>query len=200
MVKQRLRCQGCRSFLELPLDDYRHLKLHYAPNSLLVNALGQGFLPHLLALYFLALGNDGGRSYENLTFFYPGIEIMKKERVLGELDFVLVFDNEVIAGECKLGPKLTQDEVAKTINLSKNIGADVVTFCTTDKFSTRIIKEIEKVGRRERMKTVVLGGRDLTNQSTLRWINRERYRRGDKEIQSDMKLFCDDVIRSLSRE
>jgi hypothetical protein len=199
-VRHKLRCQGCRSFIEIPQDDYRHLKLHYVPNSLLVNAVGQGYLPHLLALYFLAVNSHGGRSYRNLTFFCPGVEVIRKKSLLGELDFVLLFDGEVIAGECKQGTQLNQHGLTKTINLSKSIGADVVAFCTTENFSKRTIREIEKIGYKKGIRTAILDGRSLTNQSVDRWIWRERARRGDKQIQPDLKLFCDDVVRSLSRE
>jgi len=198
-IRHQLRCPGCRSLLEIPLDDYRHLTLHYVLNTLLVSAIHQGFLAHLLAAYFLIMNNHGGRSYRNLTFFYPGVKVSKEGKSLGELDFVLMFDGEIITGECKLGGELTSDEVAKTITLSKRIGADVVTFCTTDKFSNRSIREISKVGRKKRITTAVIDGRYLADQSAERWMWKERAHRGER-VPPDSKLFCDDVVRSLSKE
>jgi hypothetical protein len=199
MVRERISCQGCRSFLEMPLDGFRHLRLYYVPNSLLVNSVRQGFLPHLLALYLLAT-HDESRSYGNLTFFYPGVEIIKRSKVVGELDFVLVFDNEIITGECKQTSELTADDVTKTVTLSKSIGADVVSFCTTERFPLQIARKIEKSSRKKGVKSVVFDQRDLTNQSTWRWMWRERARRGEKAIEPDQKLFCEDVIRASGGE
>ena len=195
-IRHEQQCLGCRSLLEVPSDGYQHLELYYVPNTLLMNAIGQGFLPHLLALYFLTVTNHDGRSYENLTFSYPGVEISKEQKSLGELDFVLIFDNEIITGECKMGTELTKAEITKTVNLSKQIGASVAAFCTTSKFPKRIVREIDRIGRQREIRTVVLGGEDLTNQSYLRSILR-RNRNGG--IQPDLKLYCDDVIRNLRR-
>jgi hypothetical protein len=195
-IRHEQRCVGCRSLLEVPSDGYHHLELYYVPNTLLMNAIGQGFLPHLLALYFLTVTNHDGRSYENLTFSYPGIEIMKGQKSLGELDFALIFDNEIITGECKMGTELTKAEIAKTVSISKQIGASAATFCTTSKFPKRTVEEINRVGRKNQIKTVVLGGEDLTNQSYLRSVLR-RNRNGN--VVPDPKLYCDDVIRNSRR-
>jgi hypothetical protein len=195
-IKQDIECSACFSELPKPLGDFHHLQWNYLPNVLLGRAIDQGFLTSLLAIHYLTYENR--ESEEKMTLFYPGIDILKDDSQVAELDLFIVSEGEIITGECKIGHDVTEEEVDKLISISEDIGADVVLFCTLASFSRECVDLINKKANQSKLKVAVLQSDQLLNQTLFRRLKKQRSQRKGSE-KSYRQIFVEDIVRRKSR-
>jgi len=173
-LKDRVQCNACFSELQLPLKDFHHLEWNYLLNLLLGRSIDQGFLATLLTLHFLIHENAFQRSHENMTYFFPGIDVHKDNNHVCELDLFVVSEGEKIVGECKIGRDVTQLEINKLVQMGESIEADVALFSTLGEFSPQCVEQINEKAKNTKLKLVILQKDQLLNQMVYREIDRGR--------------------------
>jgi hypothetical protein len=157
-IHENLVCTGC--FVEFPLPvEYPHrseITWEYTLNSLVNRVMDQDGLPPALALHYL---NRDKQIYSVV----PGLELLRNNTVLAELDFVFIAKSELHAGECKAGSLLAEKDF-QTARLAAELGVKHFYFCTTSTFDEASLGKIEALRdelRESSMEITTLLGADL---------------------------------------
>lgn len=131
-----------------------------------------------------------------MTYFCPGIDILKNGNHVAELDFFVVSEGEIVTGECKIGHDVTEKEIDKLVSISEDVGADAVLFCTLANFSKECVDLINEKAGKTKLKIVMLQKDQLLNQALHRRLRRRISQREGSE-KTYRQIFAEDVTRNL---
>jgi hypothetical protein len=131
-IGESLKCPGCGTEFLLPVEHNGsglEIVWEYTLNSLVNRVMDQDALPSVLALYH-------STKPDTQWPFIPGIELLPegKSEVQAEFDYLFVKDQELFAGECKIGTELAEKDI-KTARLARDLGVKEFSFCTLRNFS-----------------------------------------------------------------
>ncbi|MBZ0305132.1 MAG: hypothetical protein K8I82_03600 [Anaerolineae bacterium] len=119
-IHEQMRCQGCRSFFQLPLE----LDFSYRLNQLFAVGINQGALTVLLTALYLQ------RSSRSMV--WDANYQLKKNGDKMELDFIAVCDGALVLAECKdnFKPDDIEPQLHHYLHLTEEVRADRFIFAT----------------------------------------------------------------------
>lgn len=142
-LKQNYLCIGCNARMAIQSETPWRYKLNSLINSGLSN---HGLLPVILSL---------GLPFDNLmeleSFFYNSSTVIldKDDKKVGEIDFIFIFSGHLYIGESKNSFKnLKADEIRKTLECAKIIGADQVIFSAMDDWTKKKFEEMKSIAQK----------------------------------------------------
>lgn len=128
-----LTCHACGRTIDSP-HGYNQINYRYRASELLLRAISNDVLPHVLAMGYVC-NELGGRSF--VFGSYPGVEFRKpdNDRVEAEADVIVVLRNgEIVLGECKTNARgLTPEELNKLWGAADQLGARATFAATLDR-------------------------------------------------------------------
>jgi hypothetical protein len=128
-----LMCHACGCTIDSP-HGYNQINYRYRASELLLRAISNDVLPHVLAMRYVC-NELGGRSF--VFGSYPGVEFRKpdNDRVEAEADVIVVLRNgEIVLGECKTNARgLSPEELNKLWEAADQLGARATFAATLDR-------------------------------------------------------------------
>jgi hypothetical protein len=105
-VDNKVDCGGCSHNFSLPIAEERdrEIRWKYRLNSLINRAFDQDILPGIIA---------AAKIHRDMLFseIFFGLELLKDDMVLTDMDFVFVNKQKFYGGECKNSTRLTEKDV-----------------------------------------------------------------------------------------
>lgn len=171
----RIRCSSCRldSFIPLPrvagasavcpgcetpgtfIATPDGVELHYRLDSLVDRASDQGILPHLVAIEAL-------KSRYAVVHAIPAVVVHDLGRHEHEVDIIALVDGLILAAEVKTSASaFTDDEIAKDIERSSLLGAQIHLMAAVESIGRRAIETAQRGCDALGMELLVLAGEDL---------------------------------------
>lgn len=119
-INEQMRCQGCRSWFQLPLE----LNFAYRLNHLFAVGVNQGALSVLLTALYLQRNSQ--------AMVWDANYQLKKNGEKIELDLIAICDGMLVLAECKDNFKSEEitGQLRNTLCLADDIGADRFIFAT----------------------------------------------------------------------
>jgi len=143
-IEERLVCSGCgRQFMlpvEWPRGSRDEAQWRYRLNTLANRAIDQDVLPNILALYRVA----GRKGNEGSCCKVIGLELAEDGKLVAEVDFMLVANSELVAGECKAGDEIGEKDVRTAVRLAE-AGVKQFYFCTVRSFNEPAKRRIDEL-------------------------------------------------------
>jgi hypothetical protein len=140
-IDEIITCPGCLQSFPLPVQypAGSEIEWEYTLNTLVNRMMDHDGLPHILALEYLS------RS-ERVYAPVPGLQLRKGGQDVLEFDFVCVIKGEVIGGECKVGGRLSSNDLDKA-RKACSFKFSRFYFCSLGEFTEETKSQIGTVSR-----------------------------------------------------
>ena len=138
-----VECPGCGGRFPLPVEHPAdsEVQFHYVLNSLVNQAWDQGAIPALLAMRHVAA------SHKKVYCRIAGLELWRADKPVGDVDFLMFADGQLVAGEAKTGSILEEKDF-RGAKLAEEVGVTEYSFCTTTAFSSEALLGVDELRTR----------------------------------------------------
>jgi hypothetical protein len=136
-IEENVVCPGCSWRFPLPVEHPTgsEVQWEHTLNSLVNRAMDQDALVSAIVLRHLTKERQA-------SCLIPGVELLQLDQIKAELDFAFVSDQEVFAGECKVGDTLSIKDI-NTARLATELGVKNFYFCTLTMFDEESKKAVQ---------------------------------------------------------
>jgi len=139
VIQEIVLCPGCSRTFPLPVEHPRNneIQWEYTLNTLVNRAMDQDSLPPAFALRHLTKKTQA-------CCLTLGLELIQAREVKAELDFLLVSNQKISAGECKAGTEIGDKDI-ETARIAAGLGIERFYYCTISRFSKGSVQRISKL-------------------------------------------------------